>query len=66
MKLIKNWRASWRFYSQQAMATAVALQGAYMSLPAGLQARVPETWVDGLTVLILALGMAGRLVDQKT
>jgi len=65
MTLIKDWRQSWRFYSQQAMIVAGALQGAYMALPVGLQARVPSDWVDALTIVILGLGVVGRVVDQK-
>jgi hypothetical protein len=65
MKLIDNWRSSWRFYSQQAMVVAGALQGAYMALPVSLQARVPSNWVDALTIAVLSLGVVGRLVDQK-
>lgn len=66
MKLVKDWRQSWKFYSQQAMVVAGALQGAYMALPANLQARVPSDFVDALTIIVLALGVLGRLVDQKT
>jgi hypothetical protein len=64
MKLVKDARRAWRFFSVQAMAVAGALQGAWLAVPPDLQARVPEDIVDGLTVAILALGIVGRLVDQ--
>jgi hypothetical protein len=64
MKLIKDARRAWRFFSVQAMALAGALQGAWLAMPPDLQSRVPGDIVDGLTVAILALGIVGRLVDQ--
>jgi len=64
MKLIDDAGRAWRFFSVQAMAVAGALQGAWLAMPPGLQQRVPAEWVDALTMAILALGIAGRLVDQ--
>lgn len=64
MKLIKDARRAWRFFSVQAMAVAGAMQGAWLAMPPDLQARVPGDIVDAMTVAILALGIVGRLVDQ--
>ena len=64
MRLVKNARRSWRWFSVQAMAVAGAMQGAWLAMPPDLQARVPGEWVDALTMAILALGIVGRLVDQ--
>jgi hypothetical protein len=65
MKLIDNARQSWRFFSVQAMAVAGALQGAWLAMPKDLQARVPSDVLDMITLAILGLGIAGRLVDQS-
>ena len=40
--------------------------GAWLAMPPDLQSRVPSEWVDALTMAILALGIAGRLVKQDT
>lgn len=66
MKLIPNWRQAWRMFSVQAMTLAGAMQAAWVAIPPDLKDRVPDGLVDVLTVAILALGIAGRLVDQGT
>lgn len=65
MRLVDNARKSWRWFSVQAMTAAAAIQGAWMALPLDLQARIPSDWVDAATVLILVLGVIGRMVDQE-
>lgn len=64
MKLIANWRKSWRMLSVQAMTAAAAIQGAWASVPDDLKASVPPGVVQWLTLGLLVLGIAGRLVDQ--
>jgi len=64
MKLVPNARQSWRWFSVQAMTVAAALQGAWMAVPDDLKARAPDDLANALTVVILALGVIGRLVPQ--
>ncbi len=64
MKLIDNVSSSWKLYSMQAMAAATTLQGLWMMLPDDLKSSVPPSFVQWLTLVILALGMVGRLVKQ--
>jgi len=64
MKLIKNWRKSYRMLSIQAMAVATAIQGAWMAMPDDMKASVPPQAVYWVTMGLLAFGIAGRLVDQ--
>lgn len=64
MKLIPEWKRAWRMVSVQAMAVAVAAQGAWVMLPAELQSQVPDWALKGLTAAILVLGIVGRLVKQ--
>ena len=64
MKLVYNWRNSWRWYSQLAATGAVAIQGAWVMLPPDLAAQAPQWAVHAATVGILVLGILGRLVDQ--
>lgn len=64
MKLIANWKKAWRMLSVQAMALAGAVQGAWMFIPDDMRSSIPANVVQGLTIALLVLGVAGRLVDQ--
>jgi len=64
MKLIPNWKKSWRMVSVQAMALAGSIQGAWMFIPEDMKASISPNIVQGVTVALLVLGIAGRMVDQ--
>lgn len=64
MKLIENWRKAWRMLSVQAMALAGAVQGAWIFIPTDMRDSIPANVVQGVTIALLVLGVAGRLVDQ--
>ncbi len=64
MKLISNWRRCWRMFSVQAMVLAGAIQAAWVALPPEMMASIPDPWMRGITISLLALGIIGRLVDQ--
>lgn len=64
MKLIANWKKAWRMLSVQAMALAGAVQGAWMFIPTDMRDSIPANVVQGVTIALLVLGVAGRLVDQ--
>lgn len=64
MKLVSDWRQTWRYYSTQAMALGAAVQLAWAELPEDLRAAVPADWVSYGTAALLALGVLGRLVKQ--
>ena len=64
MKLIDNWKKSPGMFSMQAMGLAVAIQGAWEALPSEMLASIPDSWVRVLTIVLLVLGIIGRLVDQ--
>lgn len=65
MKLVDDVRKAWGWFSVQAMASAVALQGGWLMLPDDLRSIVPDNVVRGVTIAILSLGIVGRLVKQK-
>lgn len=65
MQVIAEWRSAWRWFSVQAMALTAALQGAWAALPEDLKARAPAHLVTVLSLALLALGVAGRLVRQR-
>lgn len=64
MRLVKNARNAWRWFSVQAMTCALAIQGAWAMLPADLAARAPDWASNAVTSAILVLGIVGRLIDQ--
>ena len=64
MKLVPEARRAWRWFSMQAMVASVALQGAWLALPADMKAAVPDRIVMIATIALLVMGVVGRLVDQ--
>lgn len=65
MTLIENWKQAWRMVSMHCMTAAGALQGAWLSVPDDMRASVPAGLVQWLTLGLLVLGVAGRLVKQE-
>lgn len=65
MRLVAEWKRAWRWFSVQAMALAMALQGAWASLPDDMRARLPGGIVAAFTIALLLLGIGGRLVRQR-
>lgn len=63
-KLVDGWGQAWRWFSVQAMALALALQGAWAALPDDLKAGAPGWAVSAVTATLLAAGILGRLVKQ--
>lgn len=64
MRLVKDAKRAWRFYSVQAMGVAAAIQGAWVALPPDMLASIPEWAVQAVTGVVLVSGVVGRLVDQ--
>lgn len=65
MKLVNDAKRAWRWFSVQAMFWAAAIQGAWEIAPADLKAGMPPKLVTIVTVSLLVLGIAGRLVKQE-
>jgi len=64
MRLIPNARRAWRMFSVQAMALALAVQGAWAALTPDQVAALPDWTVQAVTGAVLVLGIIGRLIDQ--
>ncbi len=64
MKLIDNAGKWYRMFSVQAMVLASAVLGAWQVLPDDLKATLPPWVATAAAITLLALGIAGRLVDQ--
>lgn len=65
MKLIDKWKTAWRYWSVQAMAMALALQGVWLSLPEAIRLTLPKWVVTAITSVILILGLIGRITQQE-
>ncbi len=64
MKLVSDWKQAWKWISVNCMVIATAVQGAWMYIPDDMKAEVPHNIVHILTMLLLVLGLAGRLIKQ--
>lgn len=64
MKLVENAKNAWRWFSVQAMILAGAIQGAWVFIPDDMRSTLPPNAVQALTVGLLIMGVAGRLVQQ--
>jgi hypothetical protein len=62
--LVDDAKRAWRWFSVQAMAWAIAIQGAWEFVPDDMKAGIPAKLVTVVTVGLLVLGIAGRLVKQ--
>jgi len=64
-ELVAEWRQAWRWFSLQAIVLSGVVQGAWEALPADLKQYLPRGLGLGLSLAILLLGIAGRLVKQR-
>lgn len=64
MKLVEDFKSAWRWFSVQAMALAIAIQGTWEVLPPDMKSDIPPKLVTYVTLGLLVLGVAGRLVKQ--
>ena len=64
MKLITDWKRAHRYLSTQAMLLAAGVQGAWVAIPDDLRSSVPHWIPQGVTGVLLAAGIVGRVIDQ--
>jgi len=65
IELVEGAKNAWRWFSVQAMTLAAAVQGAWVFVPEDMRSSLPPNAVQALTVALLVMGVAGRLVKQK-
>lgn len=66
MKLVDDWKRAHKWLSVHCMIAAGAVQGAWEFVPMSMKASFPAWGLNALTVALLVLGVAGRLVDQSS
>ena len=64
MRLVKNARRAWTWFSMQANAVSIAVGTAWIAVPDDMRSEVPSEWLAIAAVTVAALGAVGRLVDQ--
>lgn len=64
LQLVEDWKKAWRWFSVNAMLLAGAIQAAWIGTPDDLRAAVPAHLVQWITMALLGLGVAGRVVKQ--
>lgn len=62
--LVQDAKNAWRWFSIQSMVLAGAVQGAWLFVPADLRSSVPPQWLQGITIALMVMGIAGRLIKQ--
>jgi hypothetical protein len=65
VKLVENIKDAWRWISVQAMALGLAIQGAWEFLPSDLKAGLSDKHVRWAAMVLLVIGIVGRLVKQE-
>lgn len=63
-RLVAGWHQAWRWYSVNCPAIAVALLGAWAALPEKLQDSFSPLELKVAAIVLIALGIGGRLIDQ--
>lgn len=64
MKLIDNWKQAWKWLSVHCMIGAATIQAAWMYIPDDLRQNMPHKLVAATTIILLILGVIGRVVKQ--
>ena len=64
MKLVDDWKSAWRWFSVWCLTASGAAPAAWLAVPADMRDAVPATWLAASAVVISALGLVGRIVDQ--
>jgi len=65
MRLIDNASSWWKMFSMQAQALNTALLVSWQALPSTLQTILPVSYLLTIAVVLLILGMVGRMVKQE-
>lgn len=62
--LVPDWRDWWKWASIRFNGAAIAVQATWASLSDDMRAEFPKHAIMWLTIALLAMGTAGRLMKQ--
>lgn len=64
VRLVKNARQAWRWFSVQALALQGIVGASWLAVPDDMRAAVPHEWLFAAAIVLALLGIAGRLISQ--
>lgn len=65
MKLVDNWKSSWKWYSTHMTLANGAVLGSWTQFPDDLKGRLPHYFIIYVALALLVLTFSGRLIDQS-
>ena len=65
LELVEDWHKAWKWLSTQCMVAAGAIQGTWAMIPPEWQQRFPTGLITAATVIILVMGVLGRVTQKK-
>lgn len=64
LRLVDNWRHAWKWASVHSMAFSLTLIATWTQTPDSLRQSLPNGIVEKITIVVLILGLIGRLVTK--
>jgi hypothetical protein len=64
MRLVRNWRRFWRWYSTWATGLGAAAGAAWLVVPQEMRSQVPDQWLGAFGAALFVLVLVARLIDQ--
>lgn len=65
MKLVSNWKQSWKWFTNWAHTAQIAVAGTWAILPADLKTYLPPKVLVGIVGFLGVSGVIGRMIDQS-
>ncbi len=65
MKVIKDWRSAWKWYSVNCPALAAALLASWALLPQAMQDAFSPLELKVAAITLIVMGVGGRFIDQS-
>ena len=66
MRLVKDARKAWRWFSVQLAFVSTIAPTAWLSVPEDMRKAVPPEWLAVAGIVLGVLIIAGRLIDQES
>lgn len=64
VKMVSNWKQSWKWFSVQAFALLAAAPAAWLMMPEDWRSAVPDEWKAVACMIVAGIGIVGRVVSQ--
>ena len=65
MKLVPNWKHSWKWFSTQVHVAQAAIVSTWLALPPDLKSYLPAKVLVGVVGFLGVIGVIGRVIDQS-